>query len=280
MLHRQITAVLVLIAMAPIPVSASGAGEQAPPSVLAGWLDRFPPDEEVIGQIDRYSREEDDLGPGYAAAMAASLRALIVAAAVRALADPAAAPVEPAVDVAFPDPGFADPSGREPDRKSQREFEKGFIRTEATVFLNTGDATPAEALRAYTDPAFRMEMSSRIKRIWDEDSLSCVEVKGITGLLSPTLGCNRVRELILPDLAAQHSQVVSNPGGDDYQTIYYKESLKTFVSVPGGLVFHYINYTRAVKLGSIKRKIGGGKIADKEERKIRELPGRLSNGNR
>jgi hypothetical protein len=270
---------VVVILVAVIPVSAAAPGEQTPPSVLAGWLDRFPPDADVIAQIERYSREEDDLGPGYAVAMAASLRALILDAAARGLADPAAAPDEPAIDVSFLDPGFADPDGREPDLKARRKFEEGFIRTEALVFLKTGDATPGQALRAYTDPAFRMEMSSRIKRIWDEDSLSCVEVKGITGLLSPTLGCNRVRELILPDLAAQHSQVVSNPGGDDYQTIYYKESLKTFVSVPGGLVLHYINYTRAVKLGSIKRKIGGGKIADKEEKKIRELPGRLSNGN-
>jgi hypothetical protein len=277
---QRIVVNVVLVAFAVlIPVSSAAPGETAPPAVLAGWLDRFPPDAEVIAQIDRYSQEEENLGPGYAAAIAASLRSLIVTAAAKALADPAAAPVEPAIDVLFPDAGFADPDGREPDRKSQRKFEEGFIRTEALVFLKTGDATPGEALHAYTDPAFRMEMSSRIKRIWDEDSLSCVEVKGITGLLSPTLGCNRVRELVLPDLAAQHSQVVSNPGGDDYQTIYYKESLKTFVSVPGGLVLHYINYTRAVKLGSIKRKIGGGKIADKEERKIRELPGRLSNGN-
>ena len=181
------------------------------------------------------------------------------------------------MEESYLDPGFADPDGREPDSKDRRKFEEGFIRIEALVFLKTGKVTPERALSFYTDPGFRMAMSSRIKRIWMEDSLSCVEVKGIRGLLSPTFGCNRVDEIVTSSWASQHSQVVSNPGGDDYQTIYFKESLKTFTSVPGGLILHYINYTRAPKLGSIKRKIGRGKIEDSELKKIRELQNRLLN---
>ena len=55
-------------------------------------------------------------------------------------------------------------------------------------------------------------------------------------------------------VTAEHSQVVSNPGGEDFQTVYFKESLKVFISVPDGLALYYINYTRSAKLGSLKKK--------------------------
>jgi hypothetical protein len=264
---------VMLLAM----TAAALSGEKTVVADVVAWSRELPVDPRVVAQIDRYSEEEDDLGAGYSARTAERLRALLIHDTYRGLMDLSAAPAEPLVDVAFPDPGFADPDRREPESGHQREFEDGFIRIEARVFLKTDGVTPERALEMYTAPSFRMEMSSRIKNIWTEDGLSCVEVNGIRGLLSPTYGCNRTDLIVRPGWAAQHSQVVSNPGGDDYQTTYFKESLKTFIAVPGGLVLYYINYTRAVKLGSIKRKIGRGKIEDSETGKIRELQNRLLN---
>jgi hypothetical protein len=43
-------------------------------------------------------------------------------------------------------------------------------------------------------------------------------------------------------------------------------------------VYHYIHYTRSVKLGAIKRTFGRGKIEDSEMSKILELQRRLSDG--
>lgn len=235
-------------------------------------------DQRIAGEINRYSREEDDLGDTYAAAIAADVRSLIFGDAVKALEKLPAVGAEQSVEVAFLESGFTTTSGKEPDDKHQRKFEEGFIRIEVLATFELEGVKPEEALRSYTGREFRMETSSRIERIWTEDDLSCVEVKGVKALLSPTLACNRIDELVLPGLASQHSQVVSNPGGDDYQTVYFKESLKTFVEIPGGLALHYINYTRAVKLGSIKRSLGRGRIVSSEEEKIEALRTRLSNG--
>jgi len=248
------------------------------PAVIGGWGDGLELDERIAEQIAIYSGEEDDLGPAYPESMASTMRRLVFEDATRALADLRATPGEPVVEVSFLESGFASPDGKERDDKHQRQFEEGFIRTEATAFFAVDGMTAEEAMREYTSADLRMSVSSRIKRIWKDDDLSCVEVKGVRAIMSPTLACNRVDELIEPGLASQHSQVVANPGDDDFQTVYFKESLKTFVAVEGGIAYHYINYTRAVKLGSIKRSFGRGKIEESEAKKIRELQSRLSDG--
>lgn len=236
-------------------------------------------DPRVVEQIEIYSQEEDDLGEGYASVLAPEVRRLVFAAAVGALGDLPSAPGEPIIDVSFLEAGFAARDGEPPADEHQREFEEGFIRTEVLAYIEVEDVTPETALRMYTSPELRMDVSSRIKRIWADGKLSCYEVKRVRALLSPTMACNRIDEFVCSDVASEHSQVVANPGGDDYQTVYFKESLKTFVAVPGGLALHYINYTRTVKLGSIKRKFGRGKIAESEEDKIRELERRLLDKN-
>jgi hypothetical protein len=245
--------------------------------LISDWGGELELDERVIGQIDRYSREEDDLGDTYPKALAAALRRLVLRDAAQALKKVPFVGGDPSVEVTFLESGFAGDNGETPNEKHRREFEEGFVRIDVLATFAVEGVTPEEALRAYTGKEFRMKTSSRIKRIWSDDDLSCVEVKGVKGLLSPTLACNRIDELIRPELATQHSQAVSNPGDDDYHTVYFKESLKTFVEVPGGLALHYINYTRAVKLGSVRRTFGGGIIEDSEEAKIRELQRRLSN---
>jgi hypothetical protein len=268
---------VVLIALATASLAAAAdAPKPDYASIVEEWGAALEMDARIVEQIELYSQEEDDLGDGYPARMAAGVRRLILEDAAKGLRGISQAKSEPVVDVAFLEPGFAEEQGREPDSKHQREFEEGFIRIEAMAFFRADGVSPEDALHEFTSKNLRMKVSSRIARIWAEDELSCVEVKGVKALLSPTLACNLIDEIVRPDLASEHSQVVSNPGGDDFQTVYFKESIKTFVAVPGGLVLHYINYTRAVKLGSIKRKFGRGKIEESEVKKIRELQNRLS----
>jgi hypothetical protein len=257
------------------PVSGAAAPDVA--ALFTAWGDSLPLDEAIAGQIARYSREEDDLGDAYPASLAAAVRRLLLGDAKRALAKLPREPSEPVVEVEYLDAGFAN-DGLEPDNDHQRDFEKGFIRVESFAFIPAKEVDPERALELYTSPQFRMDVSSRIERIWQEDGLSCIEVGGVTAILSPTQYCNRVDALIQPGLACEHSQTVANPGGDDYQTVYFKESLKTFVAMEGGLAYHYINYTRTVKLGRIKRTFGRGQIEGSEMDKIRELERRLSDG--
>ena len=145
------------------------------------------------------------------------------------------------------------------------------MRIEMVACLNGDDIDAEWALRAYTEPDFRMRVSSQIARIWPEDGNSCVETKGVTALLSPTIACNHITEFLTSDVASQHSQVVSKPIDDDYQTVYFKESVKTFVVMDGVLALHYVNFTRSVKLGRVKRWAGTGKIKESEQRAAAEL---------
>ena len=137
------------------------------------------------------------------------------------------------------------------------------------IVSSDGHAGPhASEYREYVDPEFRMTVSSRIKHIWSEGGDSCIETKGFRPFLESTLVCNGIDEFHGGAIAAQHSQVVSNPGGDDHQDVYFKESLKTFVEIPGGIALHYINYTRTVKLGGLRKRIGRGKIAGSQEKAV------------
>jgi hypothetical protein len=271
------TAALTAFSNPNVEALAKSAGDDNV-SVIAQWGEHLDLDDRIVEQIDRYSREENDLGDSYAPAIAAAVRRLVFQDAVDALGNLPDVGGEPSVEVTYLEPGFVAPDGKEPDDDHQRDFEKGYIRIEVVATFDMQGVTPEQALRAYTSPEFRMSTSSRIKRIWADGDLSCIEVKGVKALLSPTFACNKIDELIRPGVASQHSQVVSNPGGDDYQTVYYKESLKTFVAVPNGLALHYINYTRAVKLGGLKKSLGRGRIVDSEEEKIQELETRLANG--
>jgi hypothetical protein len=242
---------------------------------LAAWSDTLPIDPRVISQINRYEHDEgSQFRDGYAADLSAGIRALVFESVRKAIEKRVERGGEPLIEVTYMEAGFARRSGGGEANKAETEFEKSIIRTEFLVFLDARDATPDRALEIYAEPAFRMSASSRIKRIWMDGDLDCVETDGIKFLLSPTLYCSRIDEFRDSTLTAQHSQVVSN--GDDYQAVYFKESLKTFVKVPGGIVFHYINYFRGSGMGGVKKSVGRGKIVDSEKRAIEELRNRLS----
>jgi hypothetical protein len=251
--------------------------QRGPASVIYSWGEGLEIDQRIVAELTRYSREEGDLGDTYAPAIAADVRRLVFQDAAAALTELPGVGDDVSHDVTFPSPGFAAEDGQAPEGEHQREFEGEFIRIEVLATFQVEGVSAEEALRIYTGRDCRMEGSSRIERIWSEDELSCIEVGGVKALLLPTLACNRIDEMIVAGLASQHSQVVSNPGGDDYQTVYFKESLKTFVEAPGGLALHYISYTRAAEFGSIKRSLGRGHVAALEQKKIEALRDRLSN---
>lgn len=278
-MNKKHLAVILLVCAVGASVAAPAFAPQTadPASRLAAWIEQLPLDDRVVAQISRYSEEKDDLGAEYPERTAAAMRSLVLNDVKRALSGLSAGG-DTVVEAEFMEAGFMDPEGREPDDKHARQFEEGFIRTEATAFIGIEGVTPERALKIYASAEFRMDVSSRIKRIYDDGGSSCIEVKGVKALLSPVFYCNDVVELVEPGLASEHSQVVSNPGDGDYQTVYFKESVKTFVAVPGGLAYHYINYIRAVKLGSIKKSFGRGKIEDSEKDKLKELQRRLSDG--
>jgi hypothetical protein len=243
---------------------------------VAQWADSLTLDERVTVEIERFAADENkEFSAGYAQNIAADIRRLIFADVTKRLDSIAAGDFEPFVEVAYPEAGFAGKDGAAPQQKSERKFEDSFVRTELIAVFKNNGASPEAALKLYTSADFRKKATSRIERIWDEDGLNCVETAGVTMLLSPMINCSCVNELLSPDLAVQHSQVVRNGGGDGYQPVYFKESVKTFVRVPGGLVLHYINYSRTIGMGGLKKSLGRKKIQGSQEKAIESFRGAL-----
>ena len=244
------------------------------PVTIPEWGERLDLDPGIVAEIREF--QPDQFTDEYAEDLARGVRRLIFECAAERLASLDAASLEePDIRVSYAKPGFTRPDEPEPEQKRIRKFEESFVRTEAVAFFPT-DLAPAEALTLYTAPEFRKRSSSRIESITEEDGLSCVETRGVGPVLDPTLSCNRIDELHREELSSQHSQVVANPGGDDdFQRVFFKASLKTFVAVEGGLVLHYVNYARTQNLSGLSKKIGKGKIKGAQERMIEELANTL-----
>ena len=256
-------------------ITAEAAADEVV-SRLAAWSDTLPIDPRAIVEIDRYERDEDTpFGDAYAVGLAAGVRRLVFESVRKVLERPMERGREPLIEVTFMEPGVAGLAAGATASGPEAEFEKSIVRTECVAFFESRDITPGEALQIYADPAFRMGTRSKIKRIWMENGLDCVETEGVRIVMSPTLYCSRVDEFHDSTLAAQHSQAVSSKSGDGYQAVYFKESLKTFVKVPGGIVFHYINFYRGSGLGGVQKRVGRGKIVESEKRVMEEFAKRL-----
>lgn len=267
---------LLLISFAlTVPGPATARPTQDPAGVVQAWLDSLEIDPGVVAQLERYADEEGEWPEDSPDLLARALRDRVRADVQRAMARITAGPVEDDVRVNFLSPeDFARGAAASRDDRV-REFQDGVIRTEQYHRFARATTSPTEALARFTDPQFRMDTSSRIESIEEEDGLSCIRTKGMWGLLDPTDTCNRITLLGTDGVAAEHSQVVSNPGDEDCQTIYFKESVKVFVATPDGLVLYYINYTRSSKLGALKKKLGRGKIEDSQRERAAALAERL-----
>ena len=145
--------------------------------------------------------------------------------------------------------------------------------------FETNSQDPAAALEIYTAADFRQEASSRIEAVWAEGDLSCVESGGIPALLAPTRACNSIERFSENGIAAEHSQVVWNEGQDPYQDIYFKESVKTFLRIPGGLALHYLNYARTTNMGRVQRWLGTGSIEESQRDSAELMAERLAGEN-
>jgi hypothetical protein len=232
--------------------------------LLHAWVDSLEVDPRILQELERFATDEGEWPANTAERLTQTFRGRVRDDVGRAVARIENGELEPWVRVDYLSPeDFA--KGREETRdKRGRKFEEGVIRTEQLAFFPGQTTAPETALELFVDPDFRMRTSSRIETIYSENDLSCIKTKGMWGLLDPTWTCNRIQILAEDGVTAEHSQVVSNPEGEDFQTVYFKESLKVFISIPDGLALYYINYTRSAKLGSLKKKFGRGKIKDSQ----------------
>jgi hypothetical protein len=209
------------------------------------------------------------LPAAYVDALPTAMRQKVVGAAIQAQSRLSEGACEPSIDVSYPGAGS---SGVEPgEGDSAKRFEDSFVRVEMIACFEGTDVSPGVALAMYTEADFRMEASSRIREIVEEDGLSCVATDGVPVLLDPSRACNRITQAETPDWASQHSQVVKGESGSGFQPTYFKESIKTFVRIPEGLGLHYINYTRSTGLNGLKKRIARGKAADSQREQVELL---------
>jgi hypothetical protein len=203
------------------------------------------------------------------------VRSAVIDAATSQVARIRSGSCEPFIDVQLLRAGFASPSGEKPRDPAAKKFEDSFFRTEMVACIETDRVDAGEVLDLYTSPDFRRQTHSRIARIVVEGDQMCVKTQGIWALLEPTSVCNRLRRYSARGMAAEHSQVVWNDGSDAYQDVFFKESLKTFVRIPGGLALHYVNYTRTVSLGRLSRSVAPGRVEESQRRNLEALIARI-----
>jgi hypothetical protein len=274
--------IAMAIPLVVVGLSAPAASQGAPPAgagrtEAAAWLDSLPIDGRAFDAIDLFAREKrSEFDNGYAARLAVGIRRLVAADVERQLGRLAEGVRAPFIEVTTLEPGFAAAGGKAGGSKTEREFEKSFVRIEVLAFFESESTEPRTALGMYTDPDFRKTVSSRLKRVWNEGDEVCIEMASVKLVLDAIKCCDCVEELHLEGISIEHARTVRNTGGKGYQPVYFKESLKTFVRLPDGLAFHYIAYTRTVGMGGIKGKIGRGKIEESERKAVEEIGRRLS----
>jgi hypothetical protein len=247
-----------------------------PVTALEQWGRYLAIDDRVVTEINAFASPDEPFPDGYGEALALDLRTAALDAAENGVRQIIAGEAKPFVEVTYPLPGFNRQHRPPPDDVTVEKFEQGFIRTEGIALIHAPKTTPSEAMSLYVSKDFRKGVSSRVARLWDEGSLDCIETSGVTGLLSPTHCCNSIHTLDDNNLAAEHAQVVSNGDTQKYQPFFFKESIKTFVQLPDDIIaIHYINYSRSVKLGRIKRALGTGKVRDSQQRRFDSLQEQL-----
>jgi hypothetical protein len=260
-------------ALAQVPAGApSGPAPHLPPPTegVGPWAAYLPLDPGVTREMERYRAQgREALSEEYRNALALHLRGRVAAEAGARTREFLEGRCTPSVRVTFGEEGAALPPELRAQGSAESRFVEGLTRVESVACFEAVGLSAEEALRIFTSPGFRRTTESRIREIRAEGDLSCVETEGVPALLAPSQACNRITWAIQGPMASEHSQVVSNGQGSRFQPIYFKESLKTFVEVPGGLAFHYVNYTRSADMGAISRSIGRRAVQDAEERRIR-----------
>ena len=255
--------------------SSAALGQVTGPQDLAGWGRALDLDPRISREILRF-RGGTALDEAQAQAFARAVRSRVIASAAERIPLLQTGQCSPFVDVTMGEADFPVPEEITGGaKKAWEEFEGSLIRTEMVACLETDMADADSVLQIYVSPEFRMVAESRIIKMWEDPEGSCMETKGVLSLVEPTRVCNRIRDFRAEGIAAQHSQVVFNEGRKPYEDVYFKESLKTFVRIPGGMALHYINYARAGNLGRLERWAGPGQIRGSQEGNVAELQKRL-----
>ena len=253
---------------------AAGAQVPAPPG-LGDWGSALDLDPRISREILRFENGTG-LSQAQAQAFARAVRSRVFSVAAEKVSKLLTGECTPFIDVTMGESDLqlaGEFTGEE--RKGWERFDNSVIRTEMVACLQTGITDPAEVLEIFVSPEFRMVAESRIIDMWEDGEGSCMETKGVLSLVEPTRVCNRIQDFRSEAVAAQHSQVIFNEGRKPYEDVYFKESLKTFVRIPGGMALHYINYARAGNLGRLERWAGPGQIRGSQEGNVAELKQRL-----
>jgi hypothetical protein len=252
-----------------------GAGAQQPPpsGPLTAWGATLARDERALEELGRF-HEGGALGSEYRIALSELVRSELFAAAERALGSIEAEGCRPSVSVTLP--AFGEGTGVLPRSATAERFEQSTIRVESVTCIDVGSTSSGDALDLYVSPEFRQAAESRIEEITSRGGERCERTGGTFPLLSPTHSCASVTRFDDERLSSQHSQVVSNAGKDGEQPVYFKESLKTAVRIPGGVAIHHVHYSRSVNLGRLERWVAQGKVRDAEEKTLRLLRERMS----
>lgn len=260
------TGALVAVLLLAQPAVPEGDARLA---TVRDWLAGMEIDPRVPAEVATYERDGRAATPAYADAVAGRIRSRIVDDVTSALARDFDGEI---IDVSTPGPGIATPDGAGFDEDLREAFEESFVRVEVLAFFPTEGQAAREALVAYVSPELRKRASSRIVAIERDGELSCVETRGVGGgLVDPMHSCNRITELHEDGLSSQHSQLVLNRERDGFQRVFFKESVKTFAEVPGGLVFHYVNYSRSAGMNRLSRVVARRKIRGSQEKALREM---------
>jgi hypothetical protein len=243
---------------------------------LVQWAESLATDSRVLRELQRFP-DKRGFGEDLALSFIAEVRSRIISAARAHTTTLLSGECTSFIQVSIGDadfPALEEAADLAAAGKTWKDFKQSLIRTEMVACLET-TKKPDEVLHLYVSPEFRMRAEARIVDMWADDEGACMETKGAYGLVDPTRVCNRTHDFLWEHLAAQHSQVVFNEGQEPYQDAFFKESLKTFVQIPGGVALHYINYTRAADLGRIERWVGSGKIEGSQKATVGELQRQL-----
>jgi len=228
-------------------MAAQGQPEERTPEE---WIKALPLDPGVLREMDRFRSDDEPLSGDYVEAQARALRRAVQVHFRDWLSDVRGEGCQAFNVVEFTEPGFL---GVTPPDEVAGDFEDGFQFVQAAACFPHLDATPEEALMRYTAADFRMDVSSSIVSIGPDGDRECVETKGYPLVMSPTRACNLIHRFVDDRMAVEHSQVVSNGDPEEYDTVFFKESLKAFVDLDGRLAFYYVNYIRASRLGRFKK---------------------------
>lgn len=252
--------------------------QESPPGgqALGAWGRAFDVDARIVGQLGRYQVDgREPLDESYRWALARAVRGMVFNAAGTRVDEILQEGCEPFVDVTMLEPGFVPGEGSEAHPPGSRKFEESIIRTEMVACIDTERDNPEEVLKLYTSEEFRTAAESRVEDMWEDEHGSCMETGGVMAIVDPTRICNRIDRFVEGPVASEHSQVVFNEGRKPFQDVYFKESLKTFIRVPGGLALHYINFTRTVDMGRVERWVARRKVPESQERNVSELRNRI-----